>query len=159
MPESVTLMAIRRRERDRHRLRSGHHFSSGRKVRGETRILFAHYRALVKPKEAERYWKIKPGPKGARRGGLGSGAESWQHCSMSILTIHLPEPLDATLDERVRASGAGSKEEYLLSLVESDCAAGTLERVLAERMAGPFAPLEPDWKDRVRKTAAERAKA
>jgi integrase/recombinase XerD len=33
--------------------------------RGETRTLFAHYRALVKPKEAERYWKIKPGPKGA----------------------------------------------------------------------------------------------
>ncbi len=78
---------------------------------------------------------------------------------MSTLTIHLPELLDATLAERVKASGARSKEEYLLSLVESDCATATLESVLAERMAGPFAPLEPDWKDRVRSTAAERAKA
>lgn len=33
--------------------------------RGKTHTLFAHYRALVKPKEAERYWKIKPGAKGA----------------------------------------------------------------------------------------------
>jgi len=75
---------------------------------------------------------------------------------MSTLTIHLPEPLDATLAERVKTSGAGSKEEYLLRLVESDCAEGTLERVLTERMAGPFAPLEPDWRDRVRSTASKR---
>jgi hypothetical protein len=73
---------------------------------------------------------------------------------MSTLTIHLPEPLDATLAERVKNSGARSKEEYLLSLVESDCAAGTLESVLMERMTGPFAPLEPDWRDRVRSAAA-----
>ena len=78
---------------------------------------------------------------------------------MSTLTIHLPELLDATVAERVKTSGVGSKEEYLLSLVESDCAAGTLERVLTERLAGPFAPLERDWKDRVRATAAKRAKA
>ena len=56
----------------------------------------------------------------------------------------------------MKTSGARSKEEYLLSLVESDCAAGTLERVLTERMAGPFAPLEPDWKERVRNAAAKR---
>jgi hypothetical protein len=73
---------------------------------------------------------------------------------MSTLTIHLPEPLDATLAERVKTSGAASKEEYLLNLVESDCAAGTLERVLAERIAGPFAPLEPDWKNSVRTKGA-----
>ncbi len=78
---------------------------------------------------------------------------------MSTLTIHLPDPLDATLAERAKASGAQSKEEYLLSLVESDCAAGALENVLAERLAGPFALLEPDWRDRVRSKAAERAKA
>ena len=77
---------------------------------------------------------------------------------MSTLTIHLPELLEATLAERVKTSGASSKEEYLLSLVESDCAAGTLERVLTERMAGPFAPLEPDWRDRVRSLAAGRVK-
>lgn len=75
---------------------------------------------------------------------------------MSKVTIHLPERLDATLTERVKSSGARSKEEYLLSLVESDCAAGTLETILGERMAGPFAPLEPDWKERVRNAAAKR---
>jgi hypothetical protein len=78
---------------------------------------------------------------------------------MSTLTIHLPEVLDATLAERVKSSGAASKEEYLLSLVESDCAADSLERVLAERLAGPFAPLEPDWKDNVRKAASKRQSA
>jgi hypothetical protein len=88
--------------------------------------------------------------------GLGSRAGSCQIQSMATLTIHLPEPLDATLTERVKTSGASSKEEYLLSLVESDCAAGTLERVLTERLAGPFAPLEPDWKARVRSAAASR---
>ena len=56
---------------------------------------------------------------------------------MSTLTIHLPELLDATLAERVKASGARSKEEYLLSLVESDCVAGTLEQALAERRPLP----------------------
>ena len=75
---------------------------------------------------------------------------------MPTLTINLPEPLDATFTERVKTSGARSKEEYLLSLVESDCAAGTLERVLTERLAGPFAPLEADWRERVRSTAAKR---
>jgi hypothetical protein len=43
--------------------------------------------------------------------------------------------------------------------VESDCAAGELEHVLAERMAGPFAPLEPDWKERVRNAVAKRTEA
>ena len=71
----------------------------------------------------------------------------------------MPEPLAATLAQRVKTSGARSKEEYLLNLVESDCAAGELERVLAERMDGPFASMEPDWKERVRSTAARRAGA
>jgi hypothetical protein len=30
-----------------------------------------------------------------------------------------------------------------------------LDAVLLSRLAGPFAPLEADWKDRVRKAAAE----
>lgn len=78
---------------------------------------------------------------------------------MSTVTITLPDPLDATLAERVKNSGARSKEDYLLSLVESDCAAGELEHVLAERMGGPFAPLEPDWKECVRSAAAKRTEA
>ena len=38
-------------------------------------------------------------------------------------------------------SGARSEAKDLLGLVESDCAAGELERVLTKRMGGPFAPL------------------
>jgi len=73
---------------------------------------------------------------------LGSGSESWQIQPMSALAIHLPEELDATLAEGAKTSGARSKEGYLLNLVESDCAAGNLESILIERMAGPFGPLE-----------------
>jgi hypothetical protein len=83
------------------------------------------------------------------RSGLGSGSGVWQRRGMSTVTIALPDPLDAARAEQVKSSGARSKEEDLLGLVESDCAAGELERVLAERMGGPFAALEPDWKDRV----------
>jgi hypothetical protein len=69
---------------------------------------------------------------------------------MSTVTIHLPGPLEARLAERIKALGAKSPEEYLLNLVEYDCASETLEQVLAERMDGPFAPLESDWKNAVR---------
>ncbi len=63
--------------------------------------------------------------------------------------------MDATLAERVRASGAMSKEQYLLDLIESDCGVSALEKVLADRMAGEFSGLEPDWKDIVRGKAAK----
>jgi hypothetical protein len=72
-----------------------------------------------------------------------------------MLTIDLPEPLDAALTERLKTSGASSEEEYLLRLVESDCVAGELERVLEERMGGPFDPLESDWKERVQSVVAK----
>jgi hypothetical protein len=72
---------------------------------------------------------------------------------MSTVTIALPAPLDAALLERMRAVGARSKEEYLLALIESDCAATELETVLTDRLAGPFEPLEADWKQRVRQAA------
>lgn len=76
---------------------------------------------------------------------------------MSTITIAVPDPLDAALAERMNAVGARSKEEYLLALIESDCAASELERTLTARMAGPFVPLALDWKERVRQTAALRA--
>lgn len=76
---------------------------------------------------------------------------------MSTITIAVPDPLDAALTERMNAIGARSKEEYLLALVESDCAASELERTLTERLAGPFAPLTGDWKEQVRQAAAKRA--
>jgi len=66
---------------------------------------------------------------------------------------HSRAPLDAALRERMAAVGAHSKEEYLLALVEADCAASELERTLAERWDGPFAPLAPDWKEQVRQAA------
>ena len=74
---------------------------------------------------------------------------------MSTVTIALPDPLDAALRERMTAVGAHSKEEYLLALIESDCAASELERVLVNRLAGPFEPLETDWKERVRQSATK----
>jgi len=51
----------------------------------------------------------------------------WQSLRMSTLKIALPDDLDLALEERVKASGARSKEEYLLALVESDCAASDLD--------------------------------
>ena len=72
---------------------------------------------------------------------------------MSTLTLALPEELDALLAERARAAGMESKEEYLVKLVESDCAAGPLDEALLDRVDGPFEPLEPDWKARVREAA------
>jgi hypothetical protein len=74
---------------------------------------------------------------------------------MSTLTISVSDSLEAALAERAKMAGARSTEEYLLSLAESDCATGALDQVLAERLAGPFAPLEPDWKERVRNAAAK----
>ncbi len=74
---------------------------------------------------------------------------------MSTVTIALPGPLNAALLERMTAVGAGSKEEYLLALIESDCAASELERVLIDRLTGPFEPLEADWKADVRQSAAK----
>ena len=76
-------------------------------------------------------------------------------CGMSTVTIALPEPLDSALLERMRAVGAKSKEEYLLALIESDCAASELEGNLESRLAGPFQGLESYWKQRVRKSAAD----
>ena len=76
-------------------------------------------------------------------------------CVMSTITIAVPDPLDTALVARMNAVGARSKEEYLLALIESDCAASELERVLVDRLAGPFEPLETDWKERVRQSAAK----
>jgi hypothetical protein len=73
---------------------------------------------------------------------------------MSTVTIALPEPLDAALKQRMAAMGVASTKEYFLELIASDCAASELERTLENRLAGPFEPLEADWKERVRKTAA-----
>jgi hypothetical protein len=45
-----------------------------------------------------------------------------QLSAMSMVTITVPDPLDATLAERVKSARARSNEECLLSLVESGAA-------------------------------------
>lgn len=79
------------------------------------------------------------------------------HCAMFSLTIALPASLEAALTQRAKDAGARLKEEYLIALVEADCGAQELDRVLASRARGPFSPLEMEWKDRVRALAASRA--
>src|SRR6185503_11025629 len=75
---------------------------------------------------------------------------------MSQLTISLSDSLAAQMDERARAAGFASKEDYLLDLIQSDCEQVELESKLEERLNGPFAPLESDWKERVRQAAKNR---
>lgn len=78
---------------------------------------------------------------------------------MSMITVAIPAALDSAVAERMKALGAHSIEEYLRTLVESDCAAGELEQILAARWDGPFTSLTPDWKARVRQAANSRGEA
>ena len=73
---------------------------------------------------------------------------------LSTITIAVPDPLNASRTERMKALGARSKEEYLLALAAADCAASELDRTLTERLAGPFVPRAGDWKEQVREAAA-----
>ena len=72
---------------------------------------------------------------------------------MNVVTVSLPDALDAQIESRSKAGGFRSKEEYMLALVRADCEQAEVESVLGERWDGPFAPLEPDWKERVRNAA------
>ena len=69
---------------------------------------------------------------------------------MSRVTISLSEELDVQVERRLGADGFPSKEDYVLELVRADCARAGLEATLEARFDGPFAPLESDWKQRVR---------
>lgn len=63
----------------------------------------------------------------------------------------------STVAEIERAIGhlPSDKEEYVLELIASDGAVDELERTLEGRLAGAFEPLEGDWKERVRQSAAK----
>ena len=76
--------------------------------------------------------------------------------NMSVVTVSLPDALNAQIESRFKAGGYRSKEEYLLALARADCEQSEFEMVLEERFKGPFAPLEPDWKERVRNAAKDR---
>ena len=98
-----------------------------------------------------------PGDYAARcRRGIDAGSGLRHPAAISTITVAVPDPLDAALLERMKAVGAESREQYVLSLVEADCAASELERTLIERWDGPFAPLHSDWQEQVRQAAALR---
>ena len=75
---------------------------------------------------------------------------------MSSVTISLPEVLQAKIESRARAAGFDSKEDYLLDLVRADCEQAELDVILESRLDGLSAPLENDWKQRVRDAAHRR---
>jgi hypothetical protein len=75
----------------------------------------------------------------------------WHHSVMSTVTLALPDELEAALSEAMEFDGAHSKEDFLLHLIEEHCAQSKLERILVERDAGPFIPLDPDWQEKVMK--------
>ena len=75
---------------------------------------------------------------------------------MTQLLISVPDNLESSLHRRVAQAGFQSDEEYIVSLVQADCAAAELEAVLESRDAGPFEPLEADWKEKVRAAAKRR---
>jgi hypothetical protein len=70
---------------------------------------------------------------------------------MSTVTIALRDELEPVVAQRLEALGAASKEEYLLQLVEDDCARAKIDAVLQERLKGPFVEFTPDdaWMERV----------
>jgi hypothetical protein len=76
---------------------------------------------------------------------------------MSTVTLALSDKLETALAQRVQAAGAASQEEYLLQLVENDCALGEIDAVLLERMKGPFIEVTPDeaWMERIREKARQ----
>ena len=75
---------------------------------------------------------------------------------MSQVTVSLSDSLAAEVEERSKAAGFSSKEDYLLDLIQSDCELVQFEAELERRLEGPFAPLESDWKERARGTAKHR---
>lgn len=75
---------------------------------------------------------------------------------MARLIISVPDSLDSSLHRRVAQAGFESDEEYIVALVKADCEAAELEAVLESRDAGPFEPLEADWKEKVRAAAKRR---
>ena len=70
--------------------------------------------------------------------------------------ISVPDSLGSSLHRRAAQAGFQSDEEYIVYLVRADCEAGDLEAVLESRDAGPFVPLEADWKERVIAAAKHR---
>src|SRR5205814_6775623 len=58
----------------------------------------------------------------------------------------------ATLDQFLEWFPGVTREQALAVL---EFAEGDVERILVDRLAGPFEPLETDWKERVRQSATK----
>lgn len=58
----------------------------------------------------------------------------------------------ATLDQFLEWFPGVTREQALAVM---EFAEGDVERILVDRLAGPFAPLETDWKERVRQSATK----
>lgn len=80
---------------------------------------------------------------------------------MATMNVSLPDPLKQFVDEEVRAGGFASTSDYMRDLIrqrQRAKAEETLRRLIAEGLAsGPATPLEPDFFDRMRERARQRA--
>ena len=80
---------------------------------------------------------------------------------MATMNISLSEPLKQFVDEEVREGGFASTSDYMRDLIrqrQREMAAEFLRRLIAEGMAsGPAEPIEPDYFERMRERARQRA--
>lgn len=80
---------------------------------------------------------------------------------MATMNISLTDPLKQFVDEEVREGGFSSTSDYMRDLIrqrQRAKAAEFLRQLIAEGMAsGPATPQEPDFFDKLRRRAHQRA--
>ena len=80
---------------------------------------------------------------------------------MATMNISLPDPLKQFVDEEVREGGFASTSDYMRDLVRQRQRAKSAEflrQLIAEGIAsGPATPQEPDFFDKMRQRARQRA--
>lgn len=80
---------------------------------------------------------------------------------MATMNISLTDPLKHFVDEEVREGGFSSTSDYMRDLIrqrQRAKAAEFLRQLIAEGMAsGPATPQEPDFFDKMRERAGQRA--
>lgn len=80
---------------------------------------------------------------------------------MATMNISLTDPLKQFVDEEVREGGFSSTSDYVRDLIrqrQRAKAAEFLRQLIAEGMAsGPATPQEPDFFDKLRQRAHQRA--
>jgi uncharacterized protein (DUF433 family) len=82
------------------------------------------------------------------------GGGAWVFRETRVPVEALFENLEdgATLDQFLEWFPGVTREQALAVL---EFAEGDVERILVDRLAGPFEPLETDWKERVRQSATK----